>query len=150
MTDDRALLTASWTATVNSSAFVNQTALTTAPDIPASDIYYFSGDVVGAPTAVGTPAGPGGIPAAVPVVIAPGQPATGTGARTPPTAGSTTGTTPTGTTGDAAQLGTPVTAMALSAGVGANQVVWHPTVAVKIPTTAVSGDYWGTITHSVS
>ena len=149
VTDDRASLAASWNATVNSSAFVNQTPSTTAPDIPATDVYYYSGPVVGTPIGVGTPAGPGGIPAAVPIVITPGQ--SGTGATGAPTSGITTGTTPPGAINGAVPLGgTAPYCMQLSAGVGANQVVWHPTIAVDIPTTAVSGDYQGTITHSVS
>ncbi len=82
------------------------------------------------------------------IVIAPGQPLT---AGTAPTAGITTGTAAPGANGSAAALGgTAPTACALSAGVGANQVTWHPTVAVDIPATAVSGTYQGTITHSVA
>ncbi len=150
VTDDRALATAGWTTTVSSTDFTNTTT-SGLPVIPATDVYYFSGDVVGTPIANGTPAGPSNSPPAIPVVIAPGQPATGTGAVAPPTSGTTTGPSPTGATHGAAQLGgTAPTAMGLSAGVGANQVVWDPLIAVKIPTTAVSGDYTGTITHSVS
>ena len=137
MTDDRALLDAFWTATVSSTAFTNTTPATTAPAIPATDVYYFSG-------AKGTTIATGAAPTSA-LLIAPGQ--TGTA----PTSGITTGTTPPGSNGGAAQLGGgTVDAMTLTGAVGANQVTWHPTIAVDVPTTAVSGDYLGTITHSVS
>ena len=46
--------------------------------------------------------------------------------------------------------GTPQTVVAGTAGTGDNSATWHPTVAVAVPASAVTGLYTGTITHSVS
>jgi hypothetical protein len=141
VTDDRALLTAAWTATVGSTDFANTTLNTTAPAIPAGDVFYFSGDYTTA-IGVGTPAGLGGTPAAIPISIVGGQPGT-----LPPLS---TGTPPGAALANSTGIPEPVTAMTLTLGVGANQVTWDPTISVKVPATAVSGIYSGTITHSVA
>jgi len=63
----------------------------------------------------------------------------------------------TSTTGDATftpgtpgALGTTLTAVTATAINGPNTAAWNPTITITIPPTAVSGDYTGTITHSVA
>jgi len=147
VTDDRALLSASWTATVSSTAFVETPATTpAAPDILASDIYYYSGNYN-----TGTAIDSAG------TTIAPGQYGTTTAAG-PPTSVATSPATPGANNGAVALGGTSALPVMSLGGtgtgdvpaVGANQVTWHPMVAVDIPSTAVAGDYDGTITHSVA
>jgi len=53
------------------------------------------------------------------------------------------------TAGDAAPLTAAVTAMSFS-GSGGSTATWNPTLAVRVPVTAVAGVYTGTITHSVT
>ncbi|MEU0885867.1 hypothetical protein ABZ345_45450 [Lentzea sp. NPDC005914] len=40
-------------------------------------------------------------------------------------------------------------AFALTAGVGNNSATWNPTLIVNVPAAAVTGEYSGTVTHSV-
>ena len=134
MTDDRALILAGWDATVTATDLSNTTL--DGGTIPAAtDLYYFSGDTTSTNAASGT-------------TITPGQPATDSPLGPPTT--SVTGTP--GSNGSAATLNntTPLAAMTLSGAVGANQVAWDPTIAVDVPSTAVTGTYTGTITHSVA
>jgi hypothetical protein len=42
------------------------------------------------------------------------------------------------------------TAYSHAAGTGSNQLVWNPTLAVAVPTTATAAEYTGTVTHSVA
>jgi hypothetical protein len=44
----------------------------------------------------------------------------------------------------------PQTVMSASSGNGDNTAAWDPTVAVAVPSAAVTGTYTGTITHSVA
>jgi hypothetical protein len=106
VTDNRALLAASWTATVASTTFTTGTA-TPSETIPTADAYYDPGAI------------------------------------------STTGTitvTPTGVVLST----TPQAVVAGTAGAGNNSASWSPRLVVTVPTSAVSGTYTGTITHSVS
>ena len=54
------------------------------------------------------------------------------------------------TAADAQIINVGRTAYTLTDGVGANAATWDPTVSVQIPTTAVAGDYTGTLTFSVA
>ncbi|MEU2109950.1 hypothetical protein [Streptomyces sp. NPDC019507] len=65
---------------------------------------------------------------------------TGSGTRVPGQA----------TSAQAQSLSVPRTAFAKTSGNGNNTTVWHPTLIVAVPTTAVGGTYTGTITHSVA
>jgi hypothetical protein len=47
-------------------------------------------------------------------------------------------------------LTTPRIAFALAAGVGNNSSTWNPTLVIAVPSTAVTGTYTGTVTHSVA
>ena len=47
-------------------------------------------------------------------------------------------------------LDVPRTAFTMASGIGNNSVSWEPTVVVTIPSSAVTGTYTGTITHSVA
>ena len=126
VTDNRGELAPVWTASVVSSDFVTGAGVvgTAGPEnIPATDVSYWCGPVVGTPTATsGT-------------VFTPGQP---------------TGTDDTAGTSSHA-IGTTQTAYSLTSGaIGDNQLTWDPTITVDVPTTAVAGTYLGTITHSVA
>jgi hypothetical protein len=54
------------------------------------------------------------------------------------------------TPGAAGTLAAPRTAFARASGNGANSVAWNPTLTVSVPASSVSGDYQGTVTHSVA
>jgi hypothetical protein len=54
------------------------------------------------------------------------------------------------TAAEAQALDVPRTAFSMSSGIGDNAVTWTPTLIVTIPPTAVTGEYTGTITHSVA
>jgi hypothetical protein len=106
VTDNRALLNASWTVTASSSNFTTGTA-TTAETIPVGDATYAPGTVT------------------------------------------TTGTI-TVTPSSITLSNSPQTVMSASSGNGDNTASWNPTVAVAVPTAAVTGTYTATLTHSVS
>jgi hypothetical protein len=113
VTDARALLTPTWSATVTSSAFT--TGLGTGPEtIPTTDVLYWSG-----PTTATTGSG---------TTFVPGQPLAA----------------------NAVAISTGPTAMALTAGTGNNSASWNPTLEVTPPSSAVTGLYTGTVTHSVA
>jgi hypothetical protein len=137
--DDRASETpgdANWTATVNSSSFTTGGPPATYT-IPATDVFYHSGDATLGPVSNGT--------------------GTFTAGQADPL------TTPTSTTSRAsvpadwaALGGTDVTAFSHTgaASTGSNSVGWNPTIIVYVngaPATPVTGSlYTGTITHSVT
>ena len=50
----------------------------------------------------------------------------------------------------AQSLSSPRTAFSASAAAGDNSVSWRPTILVDLPSSAVTGTYTGTITHSVA
>ncbi|MDQ1021703.1 hypothetical protein [Streptomyces afghaniensis] len=54
------------------------------------------------------------------------------------------------TPGTAGTLAAPRTAFSRASGNGANSVRWNPTLTVNVPASSVSGDYQGTVTHSVA
>ncbi|MBC9731472.1 hypothetical protein [Streptomyces sp. TRM68367] len=54
------------------------------------------------------------------------------------------------TPGTAGTLAAPRTAFSRASGNGANSVSWNPTLTVSVPASSVSGDYQGTVTHSVA
>ncbi|MBM7079844.1 hypothetical protein [Micromonospora humida] len=120
--DLRASATPSWVATVSSTAFITGAGTDPGTSIPASDIYYCSGDAT-ATTGSGT--------------FVPGQaspcdpppPADGTALDTPATAFSHT---------------------VLPADTGNNSATWNPLLTVAVPLSAVAGQFTGTITHSVA
>jgi len=121
VTDNRAELAPTWTASVASSDFTTGTA-TTAETIPPADVSYWSGPA----TATADPGDTvGDVDAAT---FVPGQL----------------------TAGDAVPIATPQTAFSLTAGVGDNSATWDPTLTVAVPAAAVAGTYTGTITHSVA
>jgi hypothetical protein len=107
VTDSRALLVATWTATVSSTTFVTGGA-SAAETIPASDATYTTGIVTPTGVIVATP---------IPTVTL---------------------------------SGTAQTVVAGTVGVGNNSATWHPTVAIAVPASAVTGLYTGTISHSVA
>ena len=54
------------------------------------------------------------------------------------------------TSADQVPLSTSPTAFSLTAGIGANDASWNPTLVVLVPASALAGVYIGTITHSVA
>jgi hypothetical protein len=106
VTDNRALLNASWTVTASSSNFTTGTG-TPAETIPVGDATYAPGTVT------------------------------------------TTGTI-TVTPSSITLSNSPQTVMSASSGNGDNTASWDPTVAVAVPSAAVTGTYTATLTHSVT
>jgi hypothetical protein len=106
VTDNRALASASWTATVASTTFTTGTG-TGAETIPVADAFYDPGAITTTGLITVTPTG---------VVLS----------------------------------NTPQAVVAGTAGAGNNSASWNPRIVMTVPTTAVSGSYTGTITHSVS
>ncbi len=53
------------------------------------------------------------------------------------------------TAGNKVALSASRPAFSLTAGVGNNSATWNPTLIVNVPEAAVTGEYTGTVTHSV-
>ncbi len=112
VTDNRALASASWTATVSGTVFTTGGG-TVAETIPLTQVSYWSGPAT-ATSGTGTFT-PGQVAAANAVTLTAGR-----------------------------------TAFSLTGGGGVSSASWNPTLAVRVPATAVAGTYTATITHSVA
>ncbi|GGM03570.1 hypothetical protein [Micromonospora yangpuensis] len=120
--DLRASATPSWTATVSSTSFITGTGADPGTSIPASAVYYCSGDAT-ATEGSGT--------------FVPGQP--GTCSPPPPPDGDAL-TAPV----------TAFSHTVVATETGNNSATWDPLLTVAIPITAIAGTFTGTITHTVA